>query len=352
MMPEEWPIRTPLERETRLPVLAAGSDRLSTVRRDFFLDPAHRLTEQERALMTAMLSRLVEDVASEIQVLLPQEWLPANEDPEEMIQRLWSAGLLDEEGLVSLLLRRADQERISTAFQARHPAHRASVVQPMVSSRNADVAAAAMAVLVARGRRRDRYGQPTVELDDLPAPSASRLVHAVAAVLCERKPAAVPASEAETRLCEVAAVILSRHDSAKALDRLLAILLERVERAGLVDEQLMKSAIDAGEVDVLGHALAVRSSLDPITVLAELLSGDCKRAMLILRVAGAPRELASHLLAALGDLLGIPADVHALMLFDSFPSDRIEAKRSWLGVDPNFQQALRALGHGHGNGND
>ena len=102
-MPEEWPIAAPAA-DGDEPARLAGRGRLSTVRRDFFLDPAKRLTEQERALMTAMLNRLDEDIASELQVLLPQEWLPANEDPEEMIQRLWSAGLLDDQGLVALLL--------------------------------------------------------------------------------------------------------------------------------------------------------------------------------------------------------------------------------------------------------
>ena len=54
MMPEEWPIAAPAA-DGNAPARLAGRGRLSTVRRDFFLDPAKRLTEQERALMTAML---------------------------------------------------------------------------------------------------------------------------------------------------------------------------------------------------------------------------------------------------------------------------------------------------------
>ena len=70
MMPEEWPIAAPAA-DHDAPTRAAGRDRLSTVRADFVLDSATRLTEQERALMTAMLHCLVGDVADEIRAALP-----------------------------------------------------------------------------------------------------------------------------------------------------------------------------------------------------------------------------------------------------------------------------------------
>ena len=58
----------------------AGRRRLSTVRADFFLDGSERLTEQERALMTAMLHCLVDDVASDLQGALPAGFAAANDD--------------------------------------------------------------------------------------------------------------------------------------------------------------------------------------------------------------------------------------------------------------------------------
>ena len=85
MMPEEWPIAD-TQTERRALARASARTRLSTVRVDFFLDPAKRLTEQERALMTAMLHCLVGDIASELRVSLDR--LNANE------QRVRFTGLL------------------------------------------------------------------------------------------------------------------------------------------------------------------------------------------------------------------------------------------------------------------
>ena len=64
MVPEEWPIAVESADRTVDSALARSPSRLATVRRDFFLDSSERLTEQERALMTAMLHDLVAALAA------------------------------------------------------------------------------------------------------------------------------------------------------------------------------------------------------------------------------------------------------------------------------------------------
>src|SRR5947208_4546411 len=159
MMPEEWPIAAPAA-DQNAPARSAGRDRLSTVRVDFFLNSAERLTEQERALMTAMLHCLVGDIADELRAALPNIATPANDEGNlALIDLLSGAGLLDRAGLVRLLLRRADEERIATAARSRSGRREERVVQGLVSHSDGAVAAAAMALIIARGRRRDRFGQ-------------------------------------------------------------------------------------------------------------------------------------------------------------------------------------------------
>jgi hypothetical protein len=321
---------------------------LSSVRCEFFVAPEHRLTEQERALMTAMLHRLIEDVAVEIQARLPEEWLPANEDHNALIDRLSECGLLDIGELMAILLRRADEARINAAFQARPDARHSSIVQPLVSGGDADVASAAMAVLIARGRRRDRFGRVLIELDDLSAECAATFVHAVAATLSERKSVHVATTEAQQALCKAAQAVLHRHDPAKSVDRLTAVLVRILDQQGQLDDSWLRAAADNAEIGLLTHMLARRAGLDPLIAAGELASSDPRRIMLFLRLSGASRQFAAHFVAVLGDSLRLGTDLHALAIFDSFSEDRLAAASGWLGLDHQFKSALQALGHGHG----
>src|SRR5690349_16482539 len=218
MMPEEWPIAAPAADGTA-GARAAGRGRLATVRRDFFLDPAKRLTEQERALMTAMLHCLIGDIADSIRAALPGGRIAANDDGNAaLIEQLTASGLLDEPALMALLLRRADEERIATAARARSGRREARVLQGLVSHDYGAVAAAAMALILARGRRRDRFGQCLIGFDDLPEASAEHLVHSVAAGLRREVAAARGASVADSEFAEASDRVLDGHDPERSIE--------------------------------------------------------------------------------------------------------------------------------------
>src|SRR5690349_11841176 len=218
MMSEEWPVAADAA-DLIAPTRAGARGRLSTVRSDFFLDPAKRLTEQERALMTAMLHCLVGDVADAIRAALPSGRAAANdEDDAALIEALTVSGLLDEPGLMALLLRRADEERISIAARARSGRREARVLQGLVSHDYGAVAAAAMALILGRGRRRDRFGQCLIAFDDLPEGSAETLVNAVAAGLRREVAAARGASVADSEFAEASDRVLDGHDPERSIE--------------------------------------------------------------------------------------------------------------------------------------
>jgi hypothetical protein len=319
------------------------------VRRDFFLDPEQRLSEQERALMTAMLHAMVSDIADELRASLPASSAVANdEDNSELIAELTAARLLDQPPLIELLLRRADEEQIATAVKARSGRRDGRLLQTLVSDENASISAAAMALILARGRRRDRFGQARIEFDDLPAETAVALTQVVSAGLRQRLMVTVDKKAADRQLAAASAALLARHDEDKRLEALAAALIRLLDEQGRLDEDLIAAAAEDGEVALVAQALARRAAIGGEEAFDLLLGGEGASLMLLLRMAGASRELAARLLAGPGDLLEIADAGRAIARFDSITQEEVDSTREWLRLDPTYRSALAALGQDHG----
>jgi hypothetical protein len=344
MMPQEWPIAA-LAADQNAPARREGRGRLSTVRIDFFLDPAERLTEQERALMTAMLHCLVGDIADEVRALLPNVAMAANDERNlAIVSELLGAGLLNRIGLVQRLLRRADEERIATGAKARIGRRDARVVQGLVSHTDGAVAAAAMALIIARGRRRDRFGQCLLHFDDLPRDEARILVQSIAAAFRRELVERAGKAEADHLLSHASAQLAASHDPGSSLENLTATLVRLLdEEADLDDERIGAAGIE-GEMNFIAHALARRSGISGDVALDELLSGDSTRVMALLRMGQVRRETAAGLLAGIGDLLGIADPGQAIARFDNMSDADVAEALSWLTADSAYKQAVAALG--------
>jgi hypothetical protein len=343
MMPEEWPIAAP-GGDQNAPARLAGSGRLNTVRADFFLDSSKRLTEQERALMTAMLHCLVSDIADELRAALPNLASPANDEGNlALIDLLSSVGLLDRAGLVRLLLRRADEERIATGAKARAGRREARVIQGLVSHGDGAIAAAAMTLIIARGRRRDRFGQCLLHFDDLPPAEARALLCSLAASLRQNLSAGGSA-EADRQLSAAITQVLARHDPGSSIEQLTASLVRLLDEEGGLGDELIAGAAMEGEMNFVAQALARRSGIAGEVALGELLSGDAKRIMPLLRMGRLTRETAAALLAGIGDLIGVSDPARAIARFDQLTDADVASALSWISSDPLYQQAVAALG--------
>lgn len=299
--------------------------------------------------MTAMLHALVSDIADELRASLPANSAVANDDDNgELVAELTAARLLDQPPLIELLLRRADEEQITTAVKARSGRRDGRLLQTLVSDENASISAAAMALILARGRRRDRFGQARVEYDDLPAETAVALTQIVGAGLRQRLLANVDKQTADRQLALASAALLARHDEDKRLEALAAALIRLLDEQGRVDEDLIAAAAEDGEVVLVAQALARRAAIGGEDAFDLLLGGEGASLMLLLRMAGASRELAARLLAGPGDLLEIADAGRAIARFDSITQVEVDSAREWLRLDPSYRSALAALGQDHG----
>jgi hypothetical protein len=348
MMPEEWPIAAPAA-DGNAPARLAGRGRLATVRRDFLLDPSKRLTEQERALMTAMLHCLVGDIAAALRAALPNGRIPANDDSDSaLVELLTASGLLDQPELMALLLQRADEERIATAARARSGRREARVLQGLVSHEYGAVAAAAMALILGRGRRRDRFGQCLITFDDLSPTAADALVHAVAAGLRREVAAGRSPADADLELTQACEQLLDHRDDERGIGALTAALVHFLDEAGGATDELVLAAANEGEIAFVAEVLGRRAGVPTDSALEELLSGESRFVMALLRASGVSRDLAAGLLAGVGDLLGIEDAAGAIDLFDTMTEAQTNAARSWLLTAPAYRAALERLGQTRG----
>lgn len=299
--------------------------------------------------MTAMLQCLVSDVASAVRAALPNGKVAANDEGDAaLIEELSVSGLLDQPELMALVLRRADEERIATAARARSGRREARVLQGLVSHDHGAIAAAAMALILGRGRRRDRFGQCLITFDDLAPDTAEALVHAVAAGLRRELAAARGPSVADLELSQACDAVLEQRDEDRGVDSLTAALVHFLDEAGGLGDDLVLAAANEGEISFVGEVIARRAGISTDTAMDEILSGDPAHVMGLLRVAGVARELAAGLLAGIGDLLGIDDAGTAIGRFDDMSSAEAQSVRSWLVAAPGYRAALERLGQGRG----
>jgi hypothetical protein len=205
-----------------------------------------------------------------------------------------------------------------------------------------------MALILGRGRRRDRFGQCLIAFDDLSASSAEALTHAVAAGLRREFAAARSPSDADFELALATERVLERRDEERGIGSLTAALVHFLDEAAGLTDELVLAVAHEGEVGFVADVLARRAGVPTDSAMDELLSGDTAHVMAVLRAAGVSRQLAAGLLAGIGDLLGIADAGEAIALFDRMTDAEAQGERSWLVTSLVYRAALDRLGQGRG----
>lgn len=334
-MVEEWPVAAPSAADRMVErARVSGGGRLAAAVIDFFLNPAERLTEQERALMTAMLHGLIGSLADELRVRLP-DGLARSSDIgiSELVSELNRADLLSDERLVGILLRRADSSRVALAGDADSARQ---LLTRLASDSNPAIAAAAMSVALARGRSRDRV-RASVEINDLDPSFAEHLVHSIAAVLARSCPGA------ENTLAEAAGEILERIDPAQGLEAAEERLMASLSEAGRLDSGLLLSLGARGEASLLAHALAKLAHVPAEDAWRMLVAPAEGQLALLLRMAGQARTTAAALFVSVGPALSLTDPAAEIDRFDGWSDGEVEAARRKLQLPVAFRRAAEAL---------
>lgn len=338
MMPVDWPLAAKAAVHPNDPARPrSGRSRLSAVRTDFFIDPDHRLSDEERALMGSMAKGVVGEIADELLSALPSLLAARAESHRDQVyDRLLSTRLIDAEGLVRLLLGRSDEQRLSSG----PPRAASSLLATLVSDANATVADAAMAVTIARGQRTDRFGRMGIGFDDLAAEDAVSLVHSIAAVLRE---ALDP--DSDLALADAARDLLARHDEGRRVDATVEALARALDAAGRAADDMVRRVSEARDASLLVAILARRGGIGFDDGWDMFMGGD---AMVLVRIAQCDRVTTAQIVASFDRLPGASAPDQQIERYDQLSDSDVDRYRSWLRLDPNYRRACDRLGQHRG----
>lgn len=329
MMPVDWPLAAMAAVYPHDPARPrAGHARLSAARADFFLDPDHRLSDEERALMAAMAKGLVGEIADELLAGLPALLAArAEQERDGAYARLVGSRLIDSEPLVRLLLRRSDEQRLSATPRGGGP----SLLATMVGDADAAVADSAIALTIARGQRTDRFGRMGIGFDDLPAEQAVSIVYAVAATLRTALDA-----DADLMLADAAREYLARHDEGRRVEALVEMLARALDAAGRATDHMVRSVADARDPSLLVAILARRGGIGLDDAWDMFTGGD---AMVLARIAQCDRSTAAQIVASFDRLAEGAAPEQAIDRFDQLLETDVDRYRGWLRLDPSYRHA-------------
>ncbi|MGE0179838.1 MAG: DUF2336 domain-containing protein [Sphingomonas sp.] len=322
-------------------LLAAARERFAVAATDLLLPDAARLTEWQRITAAALLSRLVACIEDDLRSRLAGHLA----GQEAAVAALTSAhvpiaapildraGALGDPELSAALVRRAEEHRFWTA---RRPGGGDDLLFELARDEDEEVASEAMALVIARSRRFDRFQEPVLASAELPAELQHKLIWLVAAALRHYLVQHHRLAGVDAAIEAAAAGAIGGHDEGDSLEATAQRLALRLDRAGRLDGAIAGRMIESGLLPLFLAALAVRCDLDPAAVWEVLADPRGRGPALLLRAAGFEREAAARILLALnatGPILsGAEGDATAsqLELYDTLdPASAGETLRLW-----------------------
>jgi hypothetical protein len=239
------------------------------------------------------------------------------------------------------MLRRADEQRILSAFAGHAGPRRLPLLSTLVSDTEPAIAAAAMALVVARGRRRDGFGQPRIDLSDLDRRDARALAHAVAAVLGS-------GADKEARFAEAADRVFDAIEADESLDRAVETLIDALDQAGRADDALVETASGEGEVALVAQLIARRAGINQPAVWDHLVNAGEGGLALVARMAGFGRSTAARLIADLGSTTGTWSVEEEIGRFDALGAAEVAAALKHWQLPRDYRAALNVIGGRNG----
>jgi uncharacterized protein (DUF2336 family) len=285
-------------------LLAAARERFAVAATDLLLPDAARLTEWQRLTAAALLGRLIACFEDDLRTRLAAHFA-ADDGVSAALESahvpiaapiLERAGVLNDSELSAALVRRVEEHRFWTLHR---PAGRDDLLFALARDADEEVAGEAMALVIARSRRFDRFEEPVLTEAELPAELHHRLVWLVAAALRHYLVQHHRLGGVDAAIEAAAGGALGRHDEGESLEAVALRLVRRLDFAGRLDGDFLARAIESGLLPLFLAGVATRCGLDVAAAWEVLADPQARGPALLARAAGLDRREAARILLAL-----------------------------------------------------
>ncbi len=335
-------------RDDAVRLLRGAARRRASVTSDLFLPEPLRLSERDRLIARDLLARLVRTIEDELRAALA----PRFAGQEALAAALASAHVeiagpvfdgtaaLGDPDLVSLLLRRAEEHRLFRAAP-----NRTERLQALIADRDPVIAADAMAVLIARSRRLDRFQEPMLARTELPADLQHRFVWTVAAALRTYMVEfhAIDSAAADAALAEAAAGLIAGYDEGDALEARCIRLARRLHGDARLDGAAIAAFLLEGTLPLFLAGLSAATGI-AYDAVWEILADPAERGpATLLAAAGLDRQQAGDVLLCLAAVPVEASLVRQIALFDMLDAAAASRALSLWALDPAYRMAVLRL---------
>lgn len=334
-------------------LLAAARERFAVAATELLLPERARLTEWQRLTAANLLARLVRSIEDALRAPLAAHFVDhdivqaalASAHVPIVLPILERAGALGDPELGTVLVRRVEEHR----FWKAHGQSGEDLLYELVRDADGALASEAMALVIARSRRFDRFQEPVLGHSDLPAELQHKLVWLVAAALRHYLVQHHGLRSVDAAIESAASDFIAQHDESAGLEAAAQRLARRLHQAERLDGGLLARTLGEGLLPLFIAGAGVRAGLDHGAAWEVLSDPRGRGPALLLRAGGLSREEAAAILLLLntrGRLFsGAEGDAAAeqLELFDSLDEGiSAEVLRLWQ-VDPAYRTSVARL---------
>lgn len=344
---------------------------------DLFLSSQGRLTEQQHALMTDILGKLINDAETTVRQELAAQLAESGNAPPELIRLLANdqieiarpilekSKILQNEDLIEVVRQRSDEHRLCVAMRANLSSAVSDalvdsgsedVIEALLSNNDAEISRHAMEYLVAESQRVDRFQEPLLKRQDLAPELAHRMFWWVSAAL--RRQIILDFDMDEITLDDAVEDIARKvldddRGGENAMGRAVR-LVSRMAAMGELNTRFLTHALKQQKIPVFIAGLSEISKVDTNTVWRIFNDTGGESFAILCKAIGMDRQEFTSLFLFLTEVRG-GKKVHStsilkdiLSLYDTIKLHSAQAVLNFWQRDKSYLTAIEEVGHAAG----